>query len=580
MLVSFEIKIMSIESFSSLTKEKNISSQATESETENEANASHLSFEELSNLQKTIESLEGKVAFARGRKSDIVKSKTFDEIRNVFSQYPDIISQGLQYEETALITLQLISTLWDVTKKRDEDHFGHFSEREGTDDAVIAEMIESKVIESEQSMQKILGDEKNTTERKMAFEVVSGLLDSSVEHHREYGEMMLGDHIPVLTKLLSDQIRISPNDEIVHVWQEMFLRFQNPKNLRHIASMFEAVWDQRIRREEKEKQRKKEAGEEIQEGRDWNDLYNNFFQKIFHTYAESFVLNKDFILKMAINITGLNGSKIMREWMDASDGSQKQKMELDHQYAYAYNLKALYELKQASPVAPQALNAQFGITHFGRYTRDMLLKQYEERNEKNPYGIILFPIADHNGAFFNSALQFDQVQKTLREKNCLIRIIEAGSQEAIARRLIRLDRTYNRGDESHKISFALIGGHGTERSIHFGEEEGNLHTLITKEDISRKSIMKGAKNFFDPGSQTVLLSCSTGAEEGIAQEMFMKLGFSMQAPKKSAHLSNILVSFDEEHKPNFEVVYEDHEGNSVSTMSYQSSQKNDISKKE
>lgn len=529
-----------------------------------------LSLEERSLLQAEIELLEGKTAFAWGRENETAKTQSLIDVRDAMSRNPRTISQGLSCEETLLSTLHLIETVWHLGRKEKKNEISSFHDRAQTEDEDLALDIESRVMESETTLKKIM-DGTDEEAKMSVLDMMSGLLNSSLELHRSYGESFLMEYLPVLAKNFLDTLRISREDEAVHVWQEMFLRVENPKYLRQIGGVFKAVWEKRREKEEQEKKVQEEKGEEIGTGRDWSDLYNNFWRKIFSVHHNAFERNKDFALKTAIDMTSLDGSKMMRQWMRVGDDQQEEITGPSHQYAYTQNLQVLYELKQVSSDAPSVLFDQFGITHFGRYTREMLVKQYEEREIQKPYGIILFPIADHNGAFFHSVMLLDQIQRDLETHGYSVRIVEADSKESVARRLITLDRIYGQGETGHKIDFAFIGGHGSKNTVSFGEGE-HAREQFTTAEIEGSGIGRGVKQFFTPEAKTMLFSCSTGAEGGIAEEMFERLGLSVQGPKDNAHVARVVVSVTDQNKPLFQIEYEDMNGNNIPTMNYRKNQ--------
>lgn len=541
---------------------------------ENEdARQEELSLEKLAHLQQGIETLERQLSFALGWENEATEREALEEIQKAFLENPKIIQEGLQNKETSLSTIYLIEMVWDVVRKQRDEKVQHFSNRNKTEKEELSVFMESQIIASEAYIQTILKDEDNSS-KNLIFEMMTGLLDSSEEHHRAYGESMLMNYSSDLARNLLDQETISEQDEIVHIWQEIFLRFENTSNVRRMCLLFKLVCERRIEREEKKQKKQREDGEEVSKGREWVDLYHNILKKIFSVYHPLFEPNKDLLLEATIDLVGLDGYKMIDKWVQVGDTSQEREYGPGYQYAYARNLQSLYELKQASSEAPKVLASQFNISHFGRYTKETLLRQYEEREEKGPYGVIFFPVADHNGAFFGSAFKFDQLQKTLLEGGYKMRIMEAGSKGAIARQMIRLDREYGQGKDPHKIGFLILGGHGSEDRILFGEGRDKREEL-TKEDVSGRGIERGIRKFLVPEAETILFSCSTGLEGGIGEEMWKELGLLVQAPKYSASVSQISVSFAKEGNPVFVVKYQDKEGNQIPTMSYRATASKD-----
>jgi len=489
-----------------------------------------LTNEELAILQEKIETVERNILFAQSRKDEAMKEKALDDLREVISENPQFVRAGLHYSDTYISTLQIINAARDLVRQRD-DSPTHFSTREITKQEQLITEIESVIIESEEDIRKVLRD-KNDTTRDSTLGMLSSMLDSSNKEHREYSESMLMEYLPLAQELFFHLPKVSRKEPLVRMWQEMFLRMEKPEHLREVWSEFKLMW-------------------EIKKEKNWDDLYNNVLRKMFSVFDKAFKFNKDFVLKSAVDLAGLDGSKMMKQWMQAGDESQEKEHGPGHQYAYTQNLKVLYELKQESSVAPSELYRQFGITHFGRYTKEMLLRQYEERDEKKPYGIVLFPMADHNGAFFSSNLHLDRVQNMLGESHAL-RAVEVSSKQDIARTLVRLNEKYA-SNNGHKIEFAVIGGHGTKNNISFGEGRDE-RDRVTIDDLAGAGMNRGVAQFFEPGAEIVLVSCSTGVDDGIAKEMSQQFGWHVSAPDNDTNLEFLNVRFENE-KPVFEVVY-------------------------
>ncbi len=212
----------------------------------------------------------------------------------------------------------------------------------------------------------------------------------------------------------------------------------------------------------------------------------------------------------------------------------------------ARNLAAVANLESA-PLAhgiTKRLTDSFGIVEFGRYPESMLFEQDRETgNMDRPYGIILFPKTDWNGAFYNSKGTFAKLESSFDAGPelvpYLLRIFECGSRKDVGRILNDLDTQYG---DTHKISFAIIGGHGTKDSIQLGEfrehsegKRGNLNNELTPDDLQGSRVHE-IGGFFEPGATIILESCSTGQEEGIGQKLSQKFGLKVIAPREPVGL--------------------------------------------
>jgi len=524
-----------------------------------------LSLEELSQLQQEIELLEGKTMFAQGRKNETARKQSLVDIETLLQKNPDSIASGLSHEETFVSTVNLVKTALNLGRGEEQNKVLYHRDRPMTDQEKSALSLEEKVLQSKGVLEKILkGKDQNA--KKSVLDMMSGLLNSSSDVNRTESETFLKEHMYILQELFFDTERISSNDEVIETWKNIFLHTRDPRMARFFFGSFDTVWKERQKNEIQKKEAKKQKGEEYTE-REWSDVFDALWEKIFLTDGYAFDFQKNLTLENAVDMTGLDGSEMMRQWMHVKDSNTQDGVD-ENQSACMQNLKALYEVTQSSPEAPKVLFDQFGIVHFARYTRETLLKQYEEREEQKPYGLALFAISDHNGALFNMAMLLDTLQNDLAKNGYLLRIVEADSKESVARRFVNLDRMYGQDERGHKIDFALIAGHGSKGSITFGEGTQERDRFLTKE-MEGKGIHRGAETFFAPDAKAVLFSCQTGSTGGIGEEMFQKLGLSVQAPEESSYVAGMTVSFTKENKPVFDVQYKQANGDPVSTMGYQ-----------
>jgi hypothetical protein len=206
------------------------------------------------------------------------------------------------------------------------------------------------------------------------------------------------------------------------------------------------------------------------------------------------------------------------------------------------NMDKVFSLEDQRQGISRFLYKEFGIRNFERYPESLVVAEYDEfEGGENPYGILLEATHDWNGAF--SAWSQGEILERLFEQigeRYALRIAEAKSKQDIARLLIRLKRKY--GDH-HKISFAFIGGHGSESSILFGGPY-RRNTLFL-EDLTGKGVARTG-DFFEPHPTIVLVSCSTGAEGGIGQELSRVLGAKVIAPQVPTNLKNINAALTED----------------------------------
>ena len=216
------------------------------------------------------------------------------------------------------------------------------------------------------------------------------------------------------------------------------------------------------------------------------------------------------------------------------------------------NLPTAIQIESQRPGIIRVLSQEFGIKNFGRYPQELLIKQYDDReNQSKSYGVILYPRSDWNGAFLQNQRVFEELAGQLEGKFS-IRVVEAESKYDIARALINFRKRY----PSHKISFAIVGGHGTKDSVQFGGID-QKHLLFVQ-DLTGRGVQKTSE-FFEPDPSIILVSCSTGTEGGIGQQLSEMMGARVIAPKIPTNIVSINSSIDNEGKLRFDVKYMEEE---------------------
>lgn len=217
------------------------------------------------------------------------------------------------------------------------------------------------------------------------------------------------------------------------------------------------------------------------------------------------------------------------------------------------NIKTIQQLEKSYPGVCRFLWDEFHIADFGRYPKEVLLKQRENFHDlRNPYGLVVFPRDDWNGAFYADKMALERMFEQLNGEFGL-RVFECEGKVDVVRALKKCDDTYNPPDGSgHKISLLILGGHGTENSIRFGGND-KRHVLYT-EDLARKVSGK-AGEYLDENPTIILASCSTGAENGIGQELSKRFGAKVVAPKKPSAIIDLHASRNRGGKFRFNATY-------------------------
>lgn len=211
------------------------------------------------------------------------------------------------------------------------------------------------------------------------------------------------------------------------------------------------------------------------------------------------------------------------------------------------NLAMILALEKEKPGITKRLFERFNIRNFARYPIEVLMAQDSESQISNrPYGIILYPLADHNRAFHRVGV-IKELYGQIEGRYGLI-IIEAGSKLEALHFLNRVRKQCGRA------KFGIIGGHGTDCAIQLGGFPGP-RSFVNLEDILRQGA-QALKLVLEDDTTIILVSCKTEVEGGIAQEIskqFPKL--KIIASSKPTNIKSLKVTVDEGGKLNFAVEY-------------------------
>jgi hypothetical protein len=199
-------------------------------------------------------------------------------------------------------------------------------------------------------------------------------------------------------------------------------------------------------------------------------------------------------------------------------------------------------LEEEMPGSVRRLVKDYGIKELYRYPEEVLLKQLEDEAVDQPYGVVMFARGDHNDAFDMQRLALTDLFEDTKGHHA-IKIFEVDSSFQAARHFIRLGDRY-----THKISFAVIGGHGSPQSISYTEFQqlGSRHFNSPGH--------KRVSDFFESTPTVVLVSCSTGAQGGIAEKLSDTFNATVIAPTVNTNLDKLHVRYEGE-RPIFEVKY-------------------------
>lgn len=170
------------------------------------------------------------------------------------------------------------------------------------------------------------------------------------------------------------------------------------------------------------------------------------------------------------------------------------------------NLQCMRHVEFEYPGGVELLHRYYGISCFGRYPPEVLLRQLQHHTDTDTeYGTLIYPLHDWNGSFYNDTAIIGKLDEGLQENNGLVRIFEVSSVLEGYRKLFRLHKAFG---EHQKIQFAILGGHGSRYVMDVGHDaEGEITQLLSKH-LGVRDHTK-VTDFFVHDPTIVLVSCST-----------------------------------------------------------------------
>jgi hypothetical protein len=278
------------------------------------------------------------------------------------------------------------------------------------------------------------------------------------------------------------------------------------------------------------------------------DCLTNLIGSVYSGEMEEFGLN---IIEEQLTKSGLKGGDFI-DWWTKSYGNKKK----DEAKALHSNLYTISKLNKLHPGAVKILTEKFSIYNFGRYPLNVLENQYKEIINKDlPYGVIIYPKDDWNGAFNDDEKIYEELMTQLQGK-CNLRVVECASKWDVGRRLIEMSQNYG------PATFAIIGGHGSPDSVMLGDafregKGGNADRYkLYKKDLEGKGVRSGVKFFIDSPT-FILVACSTGKDTGIGQRLSEVFDAKVIAPETPANIKSIKAEFEENGALNLSAIYKE-----------------------
>lgn len=196
--------------------------------------------------------------------------------------------------------------------------------------------------------------------------------------------------------------------------------------------------------------------------------------------------------------------------------------DLERARRYLHNFMMLTQLEITSPGSARKLFDEFGIAVLGRYPLRTLIDQTANlQNRACPYGVVVLPRADYNGAFYHTPAMISRLSE-VRRGGYNLRIAEAGNTTELAAIFEKFYGYYG------PTSFAVLGGHGDPHTLELGRESKPENRLGIAELLGDLPPLKSG--YFTPDAKIILRSCYTGLHGGLAHHLTRTLGITTIGP--------------------------------------------------
>ena len=263
---------------------------------------------------------------------------------------------------------------------------------------------------------------------------------------------------------------------------------------------------------------------------------------------------------------GLDTKEILDWWDNAGDDYEQKKPDGTTELVkrkhivFERNIAAMRALESQRKGILKALRDEFGIRNFGRYPRELLIKQFDEMETQQRYGIVISAKTDHNGGFLNSLDWIRTLYKELEDLNppCAMRIVEVDGKKTLGRFYAQFDHKYG---QANKLSYGIYQGHGTITSIELNAKAAPEDSEINISDLTDPLRMHYLRQYYinHKSRPTIILnSCSTGATNGIGKEIEARGHVILMAPSKPSPIKEIHVKNGNPEQPIiFDTTYHD-----------------------
>lgn len=197
-------------------------------------------------------------------------------------------------------------------------------------------------------------------------------------------------------------------------------------------------------------------------------------------------------------------------------------------------VKTIKQIEQEVPGGAAKLQKEFGLNQFARYPVEALIEQAAGPLRPDNYGLCIYCESDYSESFQGDGEMLQTLWNQLRDGGVDMYFAECNSALSLVRRLLD---SQSEVKGKLPLQFLIIGAHGTEQSLTFGESE-NGHLSLEELNTSGADRLSG---LIGQRASTVFLSCDVGVEGGFAQKASEVLSNETVAPNNRLHQGEVTV---------------------------------------
>lgn len=224
------------------------------------------------------------------------------------------------------------------------------------------------------------------------------------------------------------------------------------------------------------------------------------------------------------------------------------------------NIEAFKKLEGIKPGITAFLYKKYGIADFARYPIEMLVEQYNLRDDQTrDYMALFFPRADDEGSFYGEIDVLLCLFKQLKNFGYTARICESGSKAELLHRFNRLRKIHR------KITDLMLSGHGSPRGFRVGRDatfmvgKGAIHIddLMNSERAPTK-VNQALSLAVEEGASVIFNSCFTGSSVGITNKTSeVNPGITTHGPSAPSIIKGIVVTKKPDGRLAYKVDFDD-----------------------